>query len=564
MRSQVHFRHAGSVSGLRHAGSVSHWVVALGLLFAGCHVESPQPRPSNTTQQNPKGNEQEAEKKSPPARSPNGAASTAAKAKIDELLKAAGLAENPPGTLVANRWSVNTIDGRWAGWSHLVETVESTDDGKRLHTQIETELLIRREGQEQSQRMIIHSTADESGDMIQSRVAISGDAAGTVMNVTASEGAWRAEATTAGQTVQLPIPITGPALDGFAPERGLMKQPLSPGESLTIKHFVPPANQLGETRFVAGDWEDVPLPTGSEKLLRVETKLVLASSTQEMVSWCDAGGKVIKTRIPGLKMETIETAPEIALAKPEGDLYDLVTATAVKVDRDLSETQVARRLVVKAKLRSSKIAGVFVEDASQKVEVLGDHEARLTIERVRVDDPAAPTDEKATEADLQAGPLIQADDRDIQSLARTILPDETDAAKIAVASELAVRKWIVHRDYSQAFASASDVMKSQTGDCTEHAVLLAAICRARSIPARVAAGLVYHPPAKGFAFHMWNEVWIDNRWVPLDAISARGGTGVDRIKLLVSNLNDVDAMAAMLPIVNVIGQLELEVESVER
>ena len=67
-----------------------------------------------------------------------------------------------------------------------------------------------------------------------------------------------------------------------------------------------------------------------------------------------------------------------------------------------------------------------------------------------------------------------------------------------------------------------EVARSLEGDCTEHAVLLAALCRARKIPARVAFGLVYYPPQKGFAYHMWNEVWIADRWIPLDATLGHG------------------------------------------
>ena len=93
------------------------------------------------------------------------------------------------------------------------------------------------------------------------------------------------------------------------------------------------------------------------------------------------------------------------------------------------------------------------------------------------------------------------------------------------------------KNFSQAFATAAEVARSLEGDCTEHAVLLAALCRARKIPARVAFGLVYYPPQKGFAYHMWNEVWIADRWVPLDATLGLGGIGADHIKLGDSNLS---------------------------
>ena len=90
-------------------------------------------------------------------------------------------------------------------------------------------------------------------------------------------------------------------------------------------------------------------------------------------------------------------------------------------------------------------------------------------------------------------------------------------------------------------------MQNAKGDCTEHAVLLAALCRARGIPARVAIGLVYVSAAQGFGYHMWNEVWIDGGWIPLDATIARGGTGAAHLKLADSSLKARPRSARFCP-----------------
>ena len=135
--------------------------------------------------------------------------------------------------------------------------------------------------------------------------------------------------------------------------------------------------------------------------------------------------------------------------------------------------------------------------------------------------------------------------------------------KTAIALEKYVSQTIKKKNFSQAFATAAEVAQSLEGDCTEHAVLMAALCRARKIPARVAFGLVYYPPQQGFAYHMWNEVWIADRWVALDGTLGMGGVAADHIKLGDSSLNGTTGLAAMLPVVNVFGQLELKVVSAE-
>ncbi len=69
--------------------------------------------------------------------------------------------------------------------------------------------------------------------------------------------------------------------------------------------------------------------------------------------------------------------------------------------------------------------------------------------------------------------------------------DEKDPWRVAVALERFVNREVKKKDFTQAFASAAEVAKTREGDCTEHAVFLAALARARGIPARVAIGLVY-------------------------------------------------------------------------
>jgi transglutaminase-like putative cysteine protease len=140
---------------------------------------------------------------------------------------------------------------------------------------------------------------------------------------------------------------------------------------------------------------------------------------------------------------------------------------------------------------------------------------------------------------------------------------KTDPWELAKTFEAGVRSYVHTKNFSQAISSASDVVRSQEGDCTEHAVLLAALCRAKGIPARVAIGLVYYAPVQGFAYHMWNEVWINNGWIPIDSTLGLGGIGAAHLKITDSDLNSASPISALLPVVEVIGQLEVEVINIE-
>ncbi len=115
------------------------------------------------------------------------------------------------------------------------------------------------------------------------------------------------------------------------------------------------------------------------------------------------------------------------------------------------------------------------------------------------------------------------------------------------------------KNFSQAFASAAEVAESREGDCTEHAVLLAALLRACGIPSRVAIGLVYVEHAGGFGYHMWTEAYLDGQWLPLDGIMGQGGTSAAYLKLADSSLEGATAYSSFLAVAQVLGQLTVKV-----
>jgi transglutaminase-like putative cysteine protease len=84
------------------------------------------------------------------------------------------------------------------------------------------------------------------------------------------------------------------------------------------------------------------------------------------------------------------------------------------------------------------------------------------------------------------------------------------------------------------------------------------MCRAAGIPARVAIGLIYVESLGGFGYHMWTEVFINQRWVALDASFDQSTTDAVHLKLADTSLEGVSPFEAFLPVVKVVGKLEIE------
>ncbi|MFQ5510492.1 MAG: transglutaminase family protein [Candidatus Krumholzibacteriia bacterium] len=165
----------------------------------------------------------------------------------------------------------------------------------------------------------------------------------------------------------------------------------------------------------------------------------------------------------------------------------------------------------------------------------------------------------ATDAELQrylkADRYIQSDHPAIKALADSIAGSgERDDPALATEIARWVNRYIEHKDFSQGFATALDVLAAREGDCTEHSVLLAAVLRAAGIPARIAVGVAYYQGS--LIGHMWTEVY-ERKWRTLDALDV--GANPIRIRVAVSPderaLNEMDVINAY----SLLAGIEVEV-----
>jgi len=162
--------------------------------------------------------------------------------------------------------------------------------------------------------------------------------------------------------------------------------------------------------------------------------------------------------------------------------------------------------------------------------------------------------------------MIAADDEVVQDLVRKAtadLPADASQAQRAEAARAFVNGWIHRKGLATAFASASETARSRKGDCSEHAVLLAAMLRSMQIPARVASGLVWVDGADAFGWHMWTQAVIDGAWIDFDAtLPARYSVG--HILVATSNLEDGDGQRELLSLLGLLGNLNIEIVRVDQ
>jgi hypothetical protein len=363
------------------------------------------------------------------------------------------------------------------------------------------------------------------------------------------------------QRQQWSVPLPAECGGYFALEWSLRRAPPVAGEQRTLHAIVPMLNQVAEIRVVAARPEAVALPNGTRQLLRLDYTLTLPGGTTiNSVSWVDKAGEVFKAEMTELQQVSYRVDQATALAAVAHAKFDLGDFSTVRLAQPLAQAGATRQVRYRVELRSGDPASVFPRTASQSVVSVGPGSAELTVRALAYGDgePAAP-DDAPRDADRQPSSLVQSDDVQVRQLAGQIRPAATDAWSIATATEQFVYQNVTDKDFSTAFATAADVARSRQGDCTEHAVLMAALCRAQYIPCRAVIGLVYVDSQQGFVFHMWNEAWIQDRWISFDGTLGQAGISAAYLVLARSSLETGDAFATLLPVLQVMGQLQVEV-----
>ena len=453
------------------------------------------------------------------------------------------------------QWFLVLLNGERIGWGHQSEERIQRDGTPLVVTRQQVQMAIRRGEEITRQQLHLETTTTVSGELRDfSQTETSGPSTTTITGSLMPGGLSIERGTT---TTTIPW---NPEQGGFfSVTRSLLQSPLHAGETRTVTELTPQVLQASDVVLTALKEESIVTPGGIKQLLKVRRTDPLP--TGELVSWMwiDSQGTVHAVRIEGIELWQFLVTRELAEQPLEDPSGDLLGALMVPVNQPLENPRQARQVRYQLHLERP-VTPALSNDSFQTV-------TRLDRQTYQIDvhppGPASVLEQQPLEPDdghLASSSMIQSGDPAISRQAARILPETEDCWQLALALEKHVHMLIDRKDYSQAFASALDVLESRQGDCTEHAVLLAALCRAREIPTRIAVGLVYVPGnSPGYGYHMWNEVWIGDRWIGLDATAGGGRTGADRIKILDTRLGDAEAHLPLASLLSWIGQGRLEI-----
>lgn len=459
-------------------------------------------------------------------------------------------------------WDVVFLQQARVGYRHLHVEPETTDGQQLVKVTTEMQFDVLRAGQRIQQQTSTTSWESPQGRLIRFETKAQLGNEPTVVRGHVDGRELKLETVQAGRSV--PSKVAWPE-DGDGPEAvelSLERKPMQAGQRRRVVSLAPILNQPAVTELVAVGMEATSLLTGTYELLRIDAVTQLTGLTIHGKLWTDAQGNVIKQWVQEpLEQTSYRVSRDEALGSGQPGNFDLTLATNIllkgKLPRDLHAAQESKYRV---RMKDDDPAKLFAVGQSQQVTSTAATIAEVSVRAIRPETPLVPliTELPPTSDDLLGSALVQIDAPKVIELATTAAPAGGDEWKAAVTLEQFVHRKIKNKNFSLALASAAEVADHLEGDCTEHAVLLTALLRARKIPARVALGVVYVPSQKSLVFHMWTEAFVAGRWIPLDATLGQGGIGAGHLKLAHSSLADGTALLSFMNVAKVLGRLQVE------
>lgn len=411
-------------------------------------------------------------------------------------------------------------------------------DGYRIRDQSYLRLTVLE--QVESVRLAIDAVADATLALESFALRVESDVGDFTVHGAVRDGDLALRITSGGDTREQHIALAKPLYLPESARARLRAAGLAPGRRVVLRVFDPSALQHHPLTFEVIGREAIPIAGMTRDAWKVRETFRGMQTT----AWLDDAGRTLREEGPLGMVAEREDARRAVTAGWSTTPFDVIDAVAIRIARPIDHPRDLARL--RARLLGTKSVTV-PGDRRQTV-----REGVLQVDReapVAAGTYVLPYTGAEWAAELRATPFLQVDHPRIGETARTIVAGERDPVRAAARLRAWVHDTLIKRP-TASVPNAVQVLESRTGDCNEHAVLLAALARALGLPARVVAGLVYADGA--FLYHAWNEVWVGSGWLSVDPAFDQAPADATHIKLVEGG---PESHAALVPL---LGTLSIE------
>jgi len=436
-------------------------------------------------------------------------------------------------------WSVMTIMGARVGHTHSVRTRRTgPGGGVEIETLEQSRMAVKRMGSgiEISQDVRHVETPEGRPLRFSSRMIMS--ATPTISEGVIENGKLKLKTTSGEVTKETESDWDSECLLSEGSRLLMLKKGFAPGTKYRFKSFSADFGKADEVEVEVLEPESKVVLGKERRLNRVQVKTSLQQGVV-MTTWVDEQGTAWAMESPmmGLKLAVERSTKEEALKASPAELPEVFFKTMPRSDAALPRPREITELRIRLERADGGLADWKPPAGTQTVVARDAKSVTLRIVAPPPGTPAAQPIEDQS-AFLKPSPAVQSDDPEIVDQARKVVGEERDPYRKASTLAGWVNRHINKKSMDVGAASAKEVLKDRTGDCSEHAVLLTALLRAAGIPAKVCSGYLYVRGSWGG--HAWSSAWV-GRWVDLDATLGEGVADAARIKFSETTLEDAGA-----------------------
>ena len=424
----------------------------------------------------------------------------------------------------SDTWMSVLLDGRKIGHAHF----SSSRAHDKVTTRQKLHLTMHRDGNPMVIETVQVDTESDTGKPLQFRsVTRLSDAESTVVGKRRDDGRFDITRSVGGKNNTSIIKRPPGALLSEGQRLAALQAGTRPGTRYDFPAWDVNSGKVLTTHNTVIGKQQIDLPGGNRRLVRIDQTTELPVGSIDTSLWLDEHYHALKIRTSmlGMKLELLACDKHCAMA-PDQDL-DLLDKSMVQLPQSLTRQARSRPITYVIKATGDKPLH-FARTGEQQSALAADGTWRVTVSNAHPGGEGPPEP-----ADTQANDWLQSDNRRLRQLAQKESRGTDDDAQRMLALQGFVGRYITRKNLGVGYASALEVMHNREGDCTEHAVLLAALGRAIDIPTRVVTGLVYADHYAGrdhvLVPHAWVQSWVDGRWRSFDA--ALGGFDTGHIAL---------------------------------
>ena len=480
-----------------------------------------------------------------------------------------------PENLPRETWEVQYLGNAPVGVLHRTTVISKKLGPSYFSHEADSRMRVSLEGKPFEQRIHVSTIERDNGELVSIKGSLEIGIKKQTFEGSVFEGTLKLSGEEVGTPYSIKIDWQKEYRGPFAVDQAVLRNPLKPRESRTLKYFDPILRKIIDGRLDAGDFIMTPtLLGGSKELLEVRNTGMTLESDSESLLWIDSKGEAFKSYVHVNDILSFRTEPIVA--QIVGSILDLraiepVLIPLAGVERLIEPSKDLKSIGYSVRHRSEDLYSMFTDRIGQSIRSVDPRTVSVTF--FQNGGSFDPQLDKALASKVDAGtlaasefipselPLVKKLAKALIAVDKTLSPENASNSAKANACRMEIQRRIRLKEFDKQIGSIANSLKTKQANCIEHALLFASVCRSLNIPTRIAMGVKFNRSTENPAmkFHAWIEIRDGEQWVPMDSSDDADPITIDRFKIRDSNFNNPNPYLDLLVVYRQLPELSIEV-----